>query len=329
MNNEALYNSDPASFRVVEMLENIPDHFLSVDQDWNITYINKAFEKLYRLNRWDVTGKSIWDLLPGNVQEGFNYYKNFAHSLEKQEAVEFETYSSFAKVWLYFKVYPISSGLAIYSRDITSEKQLRDKVSSDAENLAVLIDHSEDLIWSVDRELKMLFGNKAFRHCFQSFAGFYPTEGQYLLDTRVPSSMRHLWQRSYHKALKGESFLLNESWSQESNTRHMEINFHPVYSTDGDVMGVNCYVKDVTRDKHNDTLIRAQNESLRKIAWMQSHKMRRPVANLLGIVELMKMDFPERMKGNTLMEALYESVTQVDALTREIVLATKDLGLPD
>ncbi|RXK87327.1 PAS domain-containing protein [Filimonas effusa] len=329
MNNEALYNSDPASFRVVEMLENIPDNFLSVDQHWQITYVNKAFEKLYRVNRWDITGKSIWDLFPGSLQQGFDYYKNFTHCLEKQEAIEFESYAPFAKIWLYLKVYPITDGLAIYSRDITSQKQLRDKVHADATNLAVLIDHSDDLIWSVDRNVKMLFGNRAFRHCFHSFAGFYPTEGQYLLDTRVPLNMRHLWQKSYTKALKGEALLLNESWAQEANTMHMEINFHPVYNPDGDVMGVNCYVKDVTRHKVNDDLIRAQNESLRKIAWMQSHKMRRPVANLLGIVELMKMDFPERMKGDSLMEALYESVTQVDALTREIVLATKDLGLPD
>lgn len=327
MNDEALYDSNPVSFRVVEMLENIPDNFLSVDHEWKITYVNKAFESLYRMNRWDISGKTFWELFTDSVQEGFTFYTCLNRSLHEQIPVEFEVYSPLVKRWLYVKSYPISSGLAIYSRDITIEKQLRDKVHANAVNLSSLIDHSDDLIWSTNRELKMIFGNRAFRTCFESFAGFYPDEGQYLLDYRVPKSMREMWKGSYFRALKGEAFHIQESWSRESDTRHMDLNFNPVYGADGDVIGVNCFVKDITRNKMNDDLIRAQNASLRKIAWMQSHKMRRPVANLLGIIELMKVDFPERMNGNSLMDALYDSIAQVDEITREIVLATKDLDL--
>lgn len=327
MNNEALYNSDPASFRVVEMLENIPDNFVSIDTEWRVTYVNKAFEKLYGVNRWDLTGKNIWELFPDSLQQGFNYFKNFTRCRETQEPVEFEEYSPAAQKWLYLKVYPISEGLAVYSRDITGEKELRDRAYADALNLAALIDHSEDLIWSVNRDLKMLFGNKAFRNCFQHFAGFYPEEGEYLLDTRVPHAMRAQWQLSYARALEGEVFKVTEDWTQDQVTMHMEINFNPIYSNDGSVIGVNCFVKDVTLNKQNALRINQQNAQLRQIAWMQSHKMRRPVANLLGIVELMKVDFPERMTGDSLMEALYDSVVQIDEITREIVLATKELDL--
>jgi PAS domain S-box-containing protein len=327
MNNEALYNSDPTSFRVVEMLENIPDNFLSVDSDWKITYINKAFEQLYRVSRWDLVGKNIWELFPDSLQQGFTYYKHFTYSLEAQLPVEFEEYSPAAKIWLYLKTYPVTGGLAIYSRDITAEKELRDRARSDAMNLAVLIDHSEDLIWSVDTEFKMLFGNRAFRHCFYSFAGFYPAEGQHMLDKRISAGMRQKWQENYSRALQGEAFMLTENWVQESGTRYMENNFNPLYAADGTIIGVNCFVKDVTLNKQNYNRIRTQNENLKKIAWMQSHKMRRPVANLLGIVELMKVDFPERMTGDSLMNALYNSVVQIDEITREIVLATKELEL--
>jgi PAS domain S-box-containing protein len=327
MNNEALYNSDPTSFRVVEMLENIPDNFLSVDSDWKITYVNKAFEQLYRVSRWDLVGKSLWELFPDSLQQGFTYYRHFTHSLQEQVPVEFEEYSPAAQIWLYLKTYPITGGLAIYSRDITAEKELRDRARSDAMNLAILINHSEDLIWSVDTELRMLFGNKAFRNCFQLFSGFYPAEGQHLLDGRISAGMRYKWQENYARALQGEAFMLTEHWVQDNDTRYMEINFNPIYTADGDITGVNCFVKDVTRNQQNASRIRAQNDGLKKIAWMQSHKMRRPVANLLGIVELMKMDFPERMTGDSLMDALYNSVVQIDEITREIVLATKELEL--
>ena len=327
MNNEALYNSDPASFRVVEMLENIPDNFLSVDSNWRVTYINKSFERLYGVNRWDITGKNVWQLFPDSVQQGFTYYKNFTKCLETQLPVEFEEYSPYAKIWLYLKIYPITNGLAIYSRDITAEKELRERAEADSRNLVALIDHSDDLIWSVDADLKMLFGNRAFRKCVHNFAGFIPVKGDYLLDRRIPALMRRRWQQSYNRALGGEVFMVTEDWVQNMLTMHMEINFNPIYSNDGSVIGVNCFVKDVTLNKKNAHRINQQNEKLRSIAWMQSHKMRRPVANLLGIVELMKVDFPERMTGNSLITALYESVVQIDEITREIVLATKELDL--
>src|SRR5437588_11203342 len=46
------------------LLENIPDAFVSVDTEWQVTYLNQQAEKLLGTTREALLGRKVWEVFP-------------------------------------------------------------------------------------------------------------------------------------------------------------------------------------------------------------------------------------------------------------------------
>ncbi|EPR67924.1 diguanylate cyclase/phosphodiesterase (GGDEF & EAL domains) with PAS/PAC sensor(s) [Cyclobacterium qasimii M12-11B] len=78
---------------------------------------------------------------------------------------------------------------------------------------------------------------------------------------------------------------------------------------------------DITERYKHIQAIEGQNEKLKKIAWMQSHGVRAPLARIMGLVELLKTDsdlLGEQEKEQVLKHIM-TSATELDEVIREIV----------
>lgn len=64
------------------------------------------------------------------------------------------------------------------------------------------------------------------------------------------------------------------------------LTYEPARNTDGEIIGVSYNATDITRRIEQEQKVWMQNKSLRRIAYIQSHEMRRPVASILGLIEL-------------------------------------------
>lgn len=82
---------------------------------------------------------------------------------------------------------------------------------------------------------------------------------------------------------------------------------------------------DVTRRVERQNAVEKQNKLLHKIAWTHSHKTRVPVANILGLAELIRnsKSHEEVLK---LAEMLMRSSKQLDAEIRNVALLTEQLS---
>ncbi|RYE26480.1 MAG: HAMP domain-containing protein [Sphingobacteriaceae bacterium] len=58
----------------------------------------------------------------------------------------------------------------------------------------------------------------------------------------------------------------------------------------GEVIGVSYHATDITQRISQQKEITAQHASLERIAYIQSHEMRRPVASIIGLVDLLEQD---------------------------------------
>lgn len=64
--------------------------------------------------------------------------------------------------------------------------------------------------------------------------------------------------------------------------------FDPGYNAEGEIIGISFNAYDITERKLNEQQILAKNHSLKQIAQIQSHELRRPVASILGFMEIFK-----------------------------------------
>jgi light-regulated signal transduction histidine kinase (bacteriophytochrome) len=95
---------------------------------------------------------------------------------------------------------------------------------------------------------------------------------------------------------------------------------YPVYDEQQQIIGIAHNAQDITERKKREVKILQQNETLHQIAWQQSHEVRRPVANILGIYSLLKDDkeATEEEKQNYL-DYLFQSTQELDKIIHKIV----------
>jgi hypothetical protein len=56
------------------------------------------------------------------------------------------------------------------------------------------------------------------------------------------------------------------------------------------LIGVGCFARDITSRKQTEAEINDKVKTLKEIAWIQSHAVRRPLANIMGLAELIKLN---------------------------------------
>jgi PAS domain S-box-containing protein len=137
-------------------------------------------------------------------------------------------------------------------------------------NQDALINCSEDQIWSVNKDLQLISCNKAYKEMIKMFTGNAPKEGELVMTKEFGAELNKKWLDYYNKALNGERFTITEQVFNpvNSSTAYGLITFNPMYNEFGDLFGVACYSKDITRETINLKALEKTQAELSKI--MQS-----------------------------------------------------------
>jgi PAS domain S-box-containing protein len=93
--------------------------------------------------------------------------------------------------------------------------------------------------------------------------------------------------------------------------------FTPLFDDNRNHTGYIAVYNDITWRKQKEDEITRQNDKLKKVAWLSSHEIRRPLANILGLVNLMKTtsNMDEKIK---ILENINSSAKELDAMVHEI-----------
>lgn len=84
-------------------------------------------------------------------------------------------------------------------------------------------------------------------------------------------------------------------------------------------------LQDVTAIKKNQDTILKQNEALRNIAWQQSHEVRKPLANILGLCDLLENYTEGKQEDQKLyIRLMLQAAKELDKLIRQIVQKSND-----
>lgn len=123
---EAQTRAESAERQRRDVLESISDGFWAVDQQWNFTYVNQQAGILLDRYPADMLGKNLWDEFPDAVDSDFQHQYELA--VESQQTCRFQAFYLPLDKWFDVSAYPIPDGLAIYFRDVTSERQRQEEL---------------------------------------------------------------------------------------------------------------------------------------------------------------------------------------------------------
>jgi PAS domain S-box-containing protein len=144
-------------------------------------------------------------------------------------------------------------------KDIKKDKHIFDSQA----NLLAIIENAKNSIWSVDRSYRILIINSHFRNSFLADFEVELEEGMKLTD-QVPPELRKIWIDRYDRALKGESFTLDDAFHVGDNVIHSEISFNPIRHGD-EITGVSVFARDVTERRQTEEALRESEERFKTI----------------------------------------------------------------
>jgi PAS domain S-box-containing protein len=127
--------------RFADVLDRVSDAIVALDRDWRFVYVNQAAEKHFGVAREQTLGKVCWDLFRETVGSVGEPYRQAAAG---STPVELEMVSPVTKRTVAQRIYPSASGLTVYFRDVSDERQTADALRESEARYRSLYEHSLD-----------------------------------------------------------------------------------------------------------------------------------------------------------------------------------------
>jgi PAS domain S-box-containing protein len=102
------------------ILDSIGDGFFAINKNWEITYWNRAAGKILGKPKRSVVNKKLWEIF--NDAIAMDAYNKYYQAIATKRATHFEIYDNDTSRWFDISVYPSTSGLSVYFKDITARK---------------------------------------------------------------------------------------------------------------------------------------------------------------------------------------------------------------
>ena len=137
--------------------------------------------------------------------------------------------------------------------------------------------------------------------------------GQY-----IAANFAETFKYRYNFALQGVSSVEEGSTAYDNRgVIWWDASFEPARDEMGIIVGVSYIIRDNTERKLRERKIIKQNEALLRIAHIQSHEFRAPLATIMGLMDLIKDDCP--IAPNEYFLNLDQAITNLDRKIRGIV----------
>jgi PAS domain S-box-containing protein len=126
--------------------------------------------------------------------------------------------------------------------------------------------------------------------------------------------------------LSGQSLNYETSYQdQGGSTEWYQVSIHPVMDDNGKVVGVSCAASNVTRDKHVESeqerlsgQLVQRNKDLDKFAFILSHDLRAPLANMLGLAKMLKEANVSESEKSELESFLFQSIEKLNDVVHNL-----------
>lgn len=321
-----------ANLRV--LLENTDTAYVLMDTNGIVLVYNQlAMELAKQLNGNGLeVGKNYVDMMPPKRRE--DVIHNIHTVLRTKKILQFElNYSQYTdlKTWMYVRMFPVTNdrgdviGISMSARDISQSKINEKIIKESNERYNMVRNATNDVIWDWDLETNTFYRSDNYKQVF----GYPTTTDNVVWLTRIHADDRSLVEESVSSKIKDPNA---QKWEQE----------YRFYKSNGEL----AYVHDrayIIRDENNkptrmvgamqdntqrklaeielkkltNDLVQ-RNTDLEQFAYIVSHNLRAPLANIIGFTDTLIADADNMLDKSYFLEALAHSVKKLDEVITDL-----------
>ncbi|MFI5222478.1 MAG: PAS domain-containing protein, partial [Bacteroidia bacterium] len=310
---------------LTDIFNSSPIPVMLMDDAGKIIMINEACTELFGFVKAELCGKFIHDIFYSETREkASERLRHYKRSLEDNRTLHIEEEykkrnhettvisADIKPIILHEEKYILFVGL-----DVTRESRLKNDLNQAHklyQSMASNIPNS--VVYMFDRQLRFLLVEGGDIHKGSSHNK--KITGKKLREA-FPISLANQLEDHFQATLLG----VESSVEVTYQGKHFVFYFHPVYSekkeiTTGLAMSVN--ISELHRTK---TEVKLKNKMIEAYAHKASHIVRRPVANLIGLADILLNQKNSEEERRTILKFIYDSVLEMDNSLKE---AAVELG---
>ena len=291
--------------RLSAMVDAITDGIAILDTDWAYSYVNPRAEEILGEAAHNLVGHSMWDVLPD--WRGTEFAIAFKSAELERTTITVRDYYEPLGLWLDVRVYPLTTGLAIYFRDVSEEELAREKSAADEKRIiaqAALLDVARDAIVVRGLDHTIRYWNRAASELYgwssDEVIGSSIRDLVYLdveaFDSAQAATMRDgAWNGETEQITRsGERIIVDCSWTLVNDD---EGNPDSIFAVNTDI---------TARRSQEERVLRAQRmESLGTLAGGVAHDLNNVLTPILMSVQMLALgeNDPGRSELLGVMEA--------------------------
>ncbi|MCE3225521.1 MAG: domain S-box protein [Bacteroidetes bacterium] len=324
---EEIYQKSEANLR--NILENTDTAYVLLDENAKILSFNSSAVMLAQsdLKEPIAEGKNYVDLLANHrkteVKQAIRKVLTEAKTLNYE--IRYDNEFGLAK-WLHVRINPIMNiegrimGVSVAATNITERKISENMLRKSEANLRTIFDNADISYVLLDKKFRVVSHNQKAAITFRKELHKELAEGSNFISL-LPKDRNAVSRNRYELVLRGSKITYEQDFTQKDGTVNWySINAFPVYDELKNILGLIIAAEDITSRKYEELekekitsdLIQ-RNKTLEQFAYIISHNLRSPVANITGLSNII-LNSPS-MNGNDFkkcMEGLALSVKKLD-----------------
>lgn len=315
------------------IIENTTDLVYSLDRQLNFIAFNQLFKNtIAHVYGFDVRQganimKMLWEYDGSMAQKWSDIYDKALNGDAVQFVNEYDNEGS--KIHLSYSLNPIwedgvVTGLSCFSRDITRQKMDEFALKKSEASLRTVLDNADLAYILIDDELKLLTVNERAQKYSVEQNGIKLVEGTPILGY-FDSSRQPVILDILKRAKDGEIVSYQLNLQNAGQEKWFDITWAGIKNTEQESIGYLLTNREITekkkseieREKITADLIK-RNKDLEQFTYIISHNLRAPLANIMGLSNLLSDLVPEEIECLEIVGGITMSANKLDDVISDL-----------
>jgi PAS domain S-box-containing protein len=314
--NEVLRTSNKRHY---ELLESISDGFCAINREWCFTFINTSLENIFKKQRQELLGESLWSVFPIDSHPGI--YNNIFQAMKELKVVRFQEYTPKFNKYLQFSAYPTKDGLSIFAQDVTEQVRMIEALIESEERFHMIANNIGEIFWIASPDMEeWYYVSPATKHILG------------ILNEEFEEKLGLVWERIHAddcEKVKKANFQMKESETivefryQQPNQPMQWIRSKglPVFK-DGTLEVIVGITEDITKIIEREELL-TRSEKLSTVGQLAAgiaHEIRNPLTSIKGFLQIIQSD---GTVPSTYTSIMLDELDRIESIINEFLFLAK------
>ncbi len=269
--------------------------------DLSVIAVNDAASRLYGYTKEEILKMKATSFRhPDDMDAQMDHWQKDARNINDDRVIRHlkkDGTTMFVQIIAHDIVFEGRAVRLAFTNDVTERIKAKETLKKSEANLKTIMDTTDTAYALLDKKLSVMtynqmavkFVNSQF-HQFPSnpdqLANYFPKE-------RLPEFVRYAGE-----VLNGRNVSYEISYPQPDGSAYwFYVRLFPITNDKKEILGLMLALSDITERKKAEESLKAAYklvqdhiDSIKEMAWKQSHLIRSPVANLKGLVAMLEMD---------------------------------------